>query len=145
MEETLHYLLTQFQILRYKQMYRMAAQHGLPAGQPKILEFLLRNEGREQREIADFFHIEPATVTSLLDRMKRGGLIERRRKNNDRRSYHIYLTEKGKQCARQILRHTLEADESALAGFDENERQQLLSMLRRLCANLSVDMSALDR
>ena len=141
MEESLHFLLMQFQFLCCKKMYRIASQQGLPAGQPKILEFLLHNAGREQKEIAGFFHIEPDTVTSLLSRMKQSGLIERRRENSDNRSYHIYLTEKGKFYAQQISLLMHEADEYALTGFDENERQQFFSQLRRICANLSDNKS----
>lgn len=137
MDETLHHLLMRFQVLRYKQMQRLAARLGLLAGQPKVLEFLLHHEGGEQKEIAGFYHIEPATVTSLLDRMEQRGLIERRQRDGNRRSYHVYLTEKGRQCAQQAYQLLLEQDECAFAGFDEAERRQFLSMLQRICRNLA--------
>ena len=120
-------------------MYRIASQQGLLSGQPKILEFLLHHAGGEQKQIADFFHIEPATVTSLLNRMKQSGLIERRRENSDRRACHIYLTEKGRQYAHQISLMMNEADSCALTGFSEDEKQQFFSQLRRICSNLSND------
>lgn len=142
MEESLHFLLMQFQFLCCKQMYQIASQQGLLAGQPKVLEFLLHHAGEEQKKIADFFNIKPATVTALLSRMDQSGLIERRRENSDNRAYHIYLTEKGREYARRIASVMHEADERALTGFDEDEKKQFFAQLRRICSNLAGNKSA---
>ena len=78
----------------------------LTSGQPKILEYLLGNEGSDQKTIAESCEIEPATAGSVLARMEKRGLIERRRNTDDRRAFSIYLSRHGK-AARQftVLRH----------------------------------------
>ena len=52
--------------------------------------------GAGQKEIAAACHIEPATLTSVLNRMGEKGMIERRMRNGNRRSLYVFLPGKGK-------------------------------------------------
>ena len=74
----------------YLQLNRMvldrAAALGLTPGQPKILEFLAAQGEHEQKAIADYCEIEPATVGSILTRMEAAGLVTRRNRPGNRRS-----------------------------------------------------------
>lgn len=51
---------------------------GLTPGQPKILDYLINHDGAIQREIAVSCHIEPASLTTILNGMENKGYIERR-------------------------------------------------------------------
>ena len=70
---------------------------GLTAGQPKVLDYLGYHDGASQKEIAAHCYIEAATLTSVLNGMEAKALIERRRLNGNRRTFHIFLTQKGRQ------------------------------------------------
>ncbi len=50
---------------------------GLSTGQPKILEYLSRQDSRMQKDIAAALDIEPATVSQILYNMEQAGLIKR--------------------------------------------------------------------
>ena len=109
----------------------------LTAGQPKVLDYLKDHDGAGQKEIAAACHIEPATLTSVLNRMEEKGMIERRMRNGNRRSLYVFLTEKGKELSDVVEREFDRAEEQALAGFSPEEREEGRRMLRRICENLT--------
>ena len=109
----------------------------LTAGQPKVLDYLKDHDGAGQKEIAAACHIEPATLTSVLNRMEEKGMIERRMRNGNRRSLYVFLTEKGKELSDVVEREFDRAEEQALAGFSPEEREECRRMLRRICENLT--------
>ena len=76
-----------------------AAGLGLTPGQPKVLDYLIDHEGHDQKTIAAYCEIEPATVGSILLGMEDAGLIVRRQHPGNRRSLFVYLTEKGRAAA----------------------------------------------
>ncbi len=68
-----------------------------------------------QRELTDRMTSDPNTIASLLSRMERDGLIERRPCDTDRRANRVALTDKGRRAfeaahmiAVQLQTHVLE-------------------------------------
>ena len=59
-----------------------------------------RKPGLSQRELADRFHIKPATVTIMLQRMEKSGLIRREPDPNDQRVQRLFVTESGMEANR---------------------------------------------
>lgn len=97
MKETLHYLLMADHFLFQKTLFGKIKETGLSIGQPKVLDYLKEHDGTTQREIAAACQIEPASLTSILNGMEKANLIERKTLDGNRRSWHIFLTEKGKE------------------------------------------------
>lgn len=64
--ESLHYLLMKTHSMLSRGILSEAAKIGLTPGQPKILEFLLAKTEADQKTIAAYCEIEPATVGSIL-------------------------------------------------------------------------------
>lgn len=69
--ESLHYLLMKTHTILNRQILNCAGKAGLTAGQPKVLEFLSQHGESDQKTIASYCEIEPATVGSILLRMER--------------------------------------------------------------------------
>jgi DNA-binding MarR family transcriptional regulator len=63
-------------------------------------------------ELVRVFGIKQSTLTSLLDRLERNGLLRRELNAEDRRSFLIHLTDAGRELARRLNRliEALEAD-----------------------------------
>ena len=99
MKESLHYLLMSDHFLFQKSLVASVKDTGLTPGQPKILDYLINHDGAIQREIAVSCHIEPASLTAILNGMENKGYIERRTDGGNRRSYHVYLTPLGRKYA----------------------------------------------
>ena len=135
MEQSFHYLLMADQAVFQKRLLNALKKASLTAGQPKVLDYLKDHDGAGQKEIAAACHIEPATLTSVLNRMEEKGMIERRMRNGNRRSLYVFLTEKGKELSDVVEREFDRAEEQALAGFSPEEREECRRMLRRICEN----------
>ena len=78
MQETFHYLLMSDHLMIQKALISSVKDTGLTSGQPKVLDYLLRHDGAIQKEIAIFCHIEPASLTAILNGMENKGYIKRK-------------------------------------------------------------------
>ncbi|CAM3401959.1 MarR family winged helix-turn-helix transcriptional regulator [Marinicrinis lubricantis] len=84
-----------------KHMEEHLAPH-LTEGQFHVLEYLIAQPApHKPSDLLDYLATTPAAITTLLDRMERGGLIRRERDSQDRRIVWIHLTEKGEQEGRR--------------------------------------------
>ena len=136
MQETLHYLLMSDHQMIQKALVSSVKDTGLTPGQPKVLDYLLHHNGAIQKEIAIFCHIEPASLTAILNGMENKGYIERRSLNNNRRSLHVYLTETGKKYADRLNLEFARIEAEALRGFDEADTRKIYDLLSRISQNM---------
>ncbi len=135
MEKRLHMLLYRA-FHGQKAMLRPVRESlGLGPGQPKLLLFLRTNGPAPQRAIASYLHLDPGTVSRLVEPLLRNGFIEILG-TDDRRVNIIALTEKGRTAAMEWDEACSRAEERMLAGFDEAEKETLLALLKRVAANL---------
>lgn len=131
-----HKLMLENQTIFTKMVFESLADERLTVGQPKVLEYLFENDGAVQKDIAKACLIEPATLTSLLSRMEKSGLIERKNKNGDKRYLCVYLTDKGRQSSKRVVEQMSKLESAALSDFSEDEITQFISFLTRVNENL---------
>lgn len=134
--ESLHYLLMKSHSVMQRKIYLEAQKIGLTSGQPKILDYLYAYEGSDQKTIAGYCEIEPATLGSILLRMEQKGLIERRQENGNRRSWFVYLTDSGKGTCEKMHNIFSQKDEQAIKGLTAEEIDVLKKTLTKICENL---------
>jgi DNA-binding MarR family transcriptional regulator len=85
--------------------------------------------GLTQRDLTQLMSSDPNTMASLLQRMHRAGLIERRPHERDRRAHRIQLRPGGKRRyeAARTLAVALQAE--VLAVLPEAKREEFLEDL----------------
>lgn len=135
--ESLHYLLMRAHNAVNREVLAGAAKLGLTPGQPKILEFLMKNGESDQKTLAAECEIEQATAGGILLRMEEAGLIARRRRDGNRRSLYVSLTEAGRRAALAMEEVFKEVDRRAVSGLAEGEEarlKELLCLVRRSMA-----------
>ena len=114
------------------------AKNGLTRGQPMLLDMLVKYDGCNQKLIAEKCQLEPATITSILTLMEKSGLVERRPSPEDKRVMTVHLTQKGRDAHQRVSEVFLrEQDDVCFAGFSEQEREEAISVLRRIHRNLT--------
>ena len=135
-----------FQMLLYRAFHaqrqylrRGLREIGLEPGQPKLLEYLSRYGPCRQRELADFFEIDSAAVSRMLDGMERGGFITRRTDEASRRSNLVEVTEKGRQAYQIWQQCCQEMEQVLLQGFSQKEKEALFGYLSRIYQNFQKD------
>lgn len=131
-----HNLMMENQSIFTKLVFEQLADTNLSIGQPKILDYLFTNDGSIQKEIAEACQIEPATLTSLLARMEKNGLVKRENKNGDKRYFCVYLTDIGKTACNHVINAFKNAEDIALNGFSDEEKEKFIFFLKKANKNL---------
>lgn len=115
------------------------AKLGLAQGQPRIVSYLAAHEHATQREMAEFFGMDPASVSRMVDALVRAGLVTVEENPADRRTKRMALTRRP-ACAVVAPwdARCAEVDEAMLVGFTAEERARFMDYLERARHNLAV-------
>jgi DNA-binding MarR family transcriptional regulator len=85
-----------------------------------------------QTELGRLIGIDRATISGVVSRLQKRGLLQYRLDPLDRRSRIIALTPAGETLLGQALRRTEQVGDDTLAPISEAERAALRDMLRKL-------------
>lgn len=95
-------------------------RYGLNSFQAHLLGELNSEDGQPIRQLANQICVKPSNFTPLLHSLEEAGLIERRQDENDKRSYRIYLTKKGREKSKSI-----DEDFALLFGGESPQAKEL--------------------
>ncbi|HIX48725.1 MAG TPA: MarR family transcriptional regulator [Candidatus Mediterraneibacter caccavium] len=137
MSHSFHYLIMAEHSIFQKELLNRLKNTGLTIGQPKVLDYLKDHDGAGQKDIARGCHIEPGTLTTILNRMEDAGLVERRMLNGNRRSLYVFLTEKGKEQLKLVTEAFSWMEKEAFRGISETERKTFMDLMLRVYENIS--------
>lgn len=90
-----------------------------------------RPGGTSASRLQTRLRLPAASVSRLVQRCERRGLLERERLGNDRRALRITATAAGREVARQAAARWREADGALLATLAPSERDELRRLLRK--------------
>ncbi len=136
MNFTFHYLFMANHLMLQKNLFNNIKELNLTSGQPKVLDYLGQNDGAIQKDIAQGCHIEPASLSTILNGMEKNGLITRNMDKQNRRNINIFMTEKGKAIYKQIAQQFTFIVNKALTDFSKEETEQLKQYLIKIYHNL---------
>lgn len=83
-------------------------------------------------ELSERIRAQNSTVTGIIDRMEREGLVTRERSKEDRRVVYIRLTAKGRKLADEIPVEPWEIFRSALETLTASETRELVKILGKV-------------
>lgn len=118
MERTFHMLLYRAFHAQRNFLRPSLGELGLGPGQPKLLNYLMNRGPCRQRELADYFEIDPAAVCRMLDCLQKSGFVTRRADGQSRRRDVVELTEAGRQINLDWQRRCRVMEEAMLSGFN---------------------------
>ncbi|GAB4415551.1 MAG: MarR family transcriptional regulator [Bacteroidia bacterium] len=102
-----------------------------------ILKRISENDALSQREVAGITFKDPASVTRTLDLMARKGWICRETADDDRRVYHLTLTEQGWDLIRKITPLAQQVRQDGLRDISATEVEVFRQVLAAIFANVS--------
>lgn len=117
----------------------LAQKHGLTGPQLVVLGELASAGETRVGELARKISLSHATVSGVLDRLEKRGLVRRTRGGSDRRSVTVALTEAGR-AAHGKAPPLLQEDFLAKFGkLNEGEQTQILSALQLVASMMAAD------
>jgi DNA-binding MarR family transcriptional regulator len=117
-----YYLLSRLTLVITSALRKRLAQNGLSHVKPAYLWALVSlwtEDGLKVTDIARAAGLETSTMTGLLDRMERDGLVARTADARDRRTLRIYLTEEGQRLQGPVLDETWGVLDELFEGVPE--------------------------
>lgn len=111
---------------------RLASEHRLTTPQLLCMRLLVQEGPLTPGAVAKEMYLSQATVTGILDRLEKRGLVERRRDQADRRKVSLHLTPQGKSAVKQAPLPLHERFASRLEALSADERDEIDRVLAKV-------------
>jgi DNA-binding MarR family transcriptional regulator len=109
------------------------AQYDLQPRQARVIDAIARQEPIAQITLAKMFDVAPASMSVMLTRMEKSGLIERSTDPADARLFQVALTASGRTALAIIQREWSAVDQeiATVIGASAATELEMLSLLLR--------------
>ncbi|RXJ81957.1 MarR family winged helix-turn-helix transcriptional regulator [Arcobacter sp. F2176] len=111
-------------------------EYGISPSESIIIRRLCEKDNLTQRELAKDTYFKQSSLTLLIDKLEKKGMVERRAKKNDRRAYLICITNEGKKLEQILKDASKKVEEEALKGIDKEKEALLIKTLKNIHSNL---------
>jgi MarR family transcriptional regulator, lower aerobic nicotinate degradation pathway regulator len=123
--------LAQLSFLVQGALIEATADHDLSIIQIRLLG-ILRDREPTMNELGGFLNLDKSSITGLVDRAERRGLVRRTSSTRDRRAVHVSITDGGRHIGEQVAQkfdHRMAVITNRLTGA---ERTRLATLATRL-------------
>jgi DNA-binding MarR family transcriptional regulator len=125
--------LAQLSFLVHNALAEVAGQHDLSIIQMRLLG-VLRDREPTMNELGRHLGLDKSSITGLVDRAQRRGLVTRTVSAADRRAFQVSITDTGRQFADQVAARFSERIERAVAPLPDTDRRLLSHLATRILA-----------
>lgn len=136
-ENSIGYLIHEVARLMRRRFEEEASIHGFTLPQWRALAEIFRNEGIAQVTLAAVLDVDQMTVSGIVSRLEKRGLIERYPDPNDSRAKLAKLTPAGRTLVTNAKNVGRALYENALDGITSAERDTMAAHLRLIRDNLN--------
>lgn len=112
------------------------APFGLTTSQGAVLLNCLRGEANTPAELARLNDLDISSVSRILDRLEKRGLLKRSRTNRDRRQVIVKVTPKGRALVKKATPVAARVAAQAWRNVSEQEKQTLRTIVSKILGNL---------
>lgn len=108
------------------------ATEGITAAQAAVMFAIEREEGSTQRSVALALNIQESAVTAMVARLKKAGLVSRVKNPDDKRSWALSLTPRGRAALEQSRRVLGGMNRKLDKALGADGAKELAGALRRI-------------
>jgi len=130
------YLLKRAHSLMLNAIEPILEERGFSYIQYVILSWLRDGIAVNPRDLCEKFRHDSGALTRVIDQLAERGLLERARRDRDRRKVELQLTVLGRETIEGLIPLVLEKLNLALADFSSAEFNELLRLLVKLNTTL---------
>lgn len=123
--------LVQLSFLIQNILGKAAAAHDLSIIQIRLLG-ILRDREPSMLQLAKHLGLDKSSITGLVDRAQRRGLVERTVSETDKRGFNVKPTEAGWQVIHEVGEQIERQITEAAEGLEEAERTQMIALARKI-------------
>jgi DNA-binding MarR family transcriptional regulator len=98
--------------------------------QAGILFLITEKDGRTMSELSQILSIDNSTITGLVDRLEKMGLVRRKASPNDRRASHVHVNPEGIEEMNKAKRIIGQVNQEIKNGFTVEEVESFKKILR---------------
>ena len=128
----------------YLDSQKMSKQFGLTGPQSLVLRLLIKEGALSSADLSRQMYVTPSNITGIIDRLEKKGLVERIRKQGDRRVALITLTQSGQKLGKTIPDPIEKKFVNQLADL-EPEHLQILAMTMNQILSLTETQKAQEK
>jgi len=121
------------------------AEHGLSIAMWRVMAVLASRGSQRQIDLADLTSIEVSTLSRLVSRLIRKGLVTRTRSANSNREVAVKLSPKGQSLVNHLIPIALDFEAAAIAGLSAKDIAVLKHCLRRMYGNMKNRAAAKEK
>ncbi len=130
-EDCISFLLGKAQQRVVRRAKELLAEHDVTPVQYAALCVLWERDGQTGAELGSRLVIDSATMTGVVDRLERSGLVERRVDTDDRRIYRLFVTSRGRSL-RPMLDSAMDKLNAEVAELLGQSSPRFHRMLRKV-------------
>lgn len=120
-----------FQSIR-KRVEENIKELGLNPTEFAVLELIYSKGDQPIQKIGDKVLIASSSITYVVDKLEKKGLLQRKPCPNDRRVTFAVITDKGQTFMEEAFPKHQEAIHEILGGLNEEEKEQMIEHLKKL-------------
>jgi DNA-binding MarR family transcriptional regulator len=131
-QENLSQILIEFYEKMSSWEHEVVKETGISLAQMHTIEIIGHSRNMRMKEIAQKMGITTGSLTVMIDRLEKNDLVQRLPHPDDRRSYRVALTPKGRQYHEEHHHLHLALTREITSTFSEREIGQLLTLMEKL-------------
>ncbi len=116
-----------------ERMQLAGERHELSIVQMRLLG-ILRDREPGMQDLARILKLDKSSVSGLVDRAERRGLVERAGREDDRRAVHVRLTATGRRLVKRVEKEMAEQMDQLVSALTEAERRQVSTLANKILA-----------
>lgn len=97
-----------------------------------ILELLYSKGPHPVQKISEVFSIPSGSITYVVDKLEKKGLVERQPNPNDRRASNVVLTKEGRALFDEIFPKHVATISENLSFISKEEKELLIDLLKKI-------------
>src|SRR5689334_8342153 len=112
-------------------LLRIGAAHDISLVQIRLFG-VLRDHEPEMMALARYLNLDKSSVTGLIDRAERRGLVQRMPSPEDGRVFRVVATPLGRQITAEVAAEVESAILELVVGLNDTDRQQLIDLVSHI-------------
>jgi DNA-binding MarR family transcriptional regulator len=130
------HLIKRLNIVMNQAIDDILKEYGLARSQYQVLYYIFNTKNINQKQIIEKMKIEPATLSVLVDTLETKKYIKKNQIKEDKRSYELELTPKGKKLVTKIKHPGKIVEKVMFKNIDSGHKKLFKSLVISMTNNL---------